>query len=52
MSAGGNALQGVSMGAAFGPWGMAIGGILGALSGLPGIIKAMDNNNQKQFEYE
>lgn len=52
MSAGGNALQGLSMGAAFGPWGMAIGGILGALSSLPGVIKAFDSNNQRQFEYE
>jgi hypothetical protein len=35
------------MGAAFGPWGMLIGGVLGALSGLPGIIKAFDENNKR-----
>ena len=52
MSVGGNALQGLSMGAAFGPWGMGIGAVLGALSGLPGVIKAFDENNQRQFEYE
>jgi hypothetical protein len=38
----GNIAQGVSMGAALGPWGAVIGGVIGGLASLPAVLEAFD----------
>ena len=42
MSGIGNVANFASMGAAFGPWGAAIGAIVGGLASLPAVLDAFD----------
>lgn len=49
-SMGGSALSGAGMGAAFGVPGIIIGGVVGALSQLPAVIKAYGNQAQEEVD--
>lgn len=52
MNVAGNALSGAAAGAALGPWGALAGGVLGALSGLPDLVNALDPLNQATANLE
>jgi hypothetical protein len=46
----GTVASGASMGAAFGPWGMAAGALVGLVTSIPAVLKAYDKNTQATNE--
>lgn len=51
-SAATGAMKGAAAGKAFGPWGQAVGAVVGGASGLVGGKRAQDDANEAAFNYE